>query len=50
VKQALWVDEADERINVDMEEDKRLRKLVRGDVEGGKDISGKELEKKLRAQ
>jgi U3 small nucleolar RNA-associated protein 18 len=47
-KQPLWLDPADQLISVDLENDKRLRKLARG--VNGSTVKGKELEKRLRQQ
>jgi hypothetical protein len=49
-KMPLWVDEADENVQVDMESDKRMRKLARGKQGDQTNIPGKELEKRLREQ
>jgi hypothetical protein len=45
---AVWHDSADERINVDMEQDKRLKKLARG--KKGSLVDGAELQKRLKQQ
>ena len=45
---AVWHDAADERINVDMEKDNRLKKLARG-KKGGL-VDGAELQKRLKQQ
>ncbi|WVR04945.1 hypothetical protein IAU60_001957 [Kwoniella sp. DSM 27419] len=50
----LWHDPADDLVGVDMSENRRLRKLDRGNkkrkVEGGEMIDGKELQGRLREQ
>jgi U3 small nucleolar RNA-associated protein 18 len=45
---AVWHDAADERVNVDMEKDNRLKKLARG-KKGGV-VDGAELQKRLKQQ
>lgn len=45
---AIWHDSADERVNVDMEKDNRLKKLARG-KKGGV-VDGAELQKRLKQQ
>jgi len=45
---AVWHDAADERVNVDMEKDNRLKKLARG-KKGGL-VDGAELQKRLKRQ
>ena len=45
---AIWHDSADERINVDMEKDNRMKKLARG-KKGGV-VDGAELQKRLKQQ
>ena len=48
---ALWTDPADDLIMVDLDENRRLRKLGRGKSKGnGGMISGKVLEQRLREQ
>jgi hypothetical protein len=48
-KAAVWSDPADAVLRVDLEEEKRLKKLARG-KEGSTKVSGVELEKRLREQ
>jgi hypothetical protein len=48
-KPPLWVDQADQAVRVDLEEERRLRKLARG-KQGATKVSGVELEKRLREQ
>lgn len=48
-KNAVWSDPADAVLRVDLEEEKRLKKLARG-KEGSTKVSGVELEKRLRVQ
>ena len=45
---AIWHDSADERINVDMEKDNRMKKLARG--KKGGNVDGAELQKRLKQQ
>ncbi|RXK39981.1 hypothetical protein M231_02776 [Tremella mesenterica] len=47
-KKKLWRDPADDAILVDLDSDKRLRKLGRG--KGGGKVNGVELERRLRQQ
>lgn len=48
-KTAVWSDPADTVLRVDLEDEKRLKKLARG-KEGSTKVSGVELEKRLREQ
>jgi hypothetical protein len=45
----VWSDPADGAINVNLENDKRLRKLARGKGKGA-EVTGSELEERLREQ
>ncbi len=48
-KASLWRDPADELVNVDLNGERRMRKLARGKG-GDTKVGGKELEKRLREQ
>ncbi len=48
-KEPLWRDPADELVNIDLNGERRMRKLARGKGGDGK-VGGKELEKRLRQQ
>ena len=48
-KEPLWYDTADELVNIDLNGERRMRKLARG-KSGDSRVGGKEYEKRLREQ
>ena len=48
-KESLWFDPADELVNIDLNGERRMRKLARG-KNGNSKVGGKEFEKRLREQ